>query len=226
MKQASFNMTFPLEYLAASILLLSVQKLPESLAFSNGFTIVVEPGSRECFYEELARNQTIDVEYQVIEGGELDIDLHITGPNGEVVIMEQRKSDNMHSISAPVAGVYEYCFDNSFSTVARKTVFADLGVDTDDLEWKKHVEQDKFDDDSNIEDLVDTLDNIKNALEKTQNYQALMRAKHQQHSKLLNSNGNRVFWWSLVQSLAMIGVAIAQTRIVKSFFGTTRTGRV
>ena len=90
----------------------------------------------------------------MIEGGELDINLEITGPNGEVVISEQRKSDNMHSINAPVEGVYKYCFDNSFSTVASKTVFADLGVDTEDLEWKKHVEQDKFDDDSNAEDLV------------------------------------------------------------------------
>ena len=58
-------MALLLKYVTASILLLSVQNLPESSALSNGFTIVVEPGSRECFYEELVRNQTMDVEYQV-----------------------------------------------------------------------------------------------------------------------------------------------------------------
>ena len=90
----------------------------------------------------------------MVEGGELDIDLQITGPNGEILLSEQRKTDNMHSISAPVEGVYEYCFDNSFSTVVKKSVFVDLGIDSDDQEWKKYVEEDKFDDESESENLV------------------------------------------------------------------------
>ena len=48
-----------------AVFLFLVQKLPQSESLSNGFTIVVEAGKRECYYEVLARNQTMDVEYQV-----------------------------------------------------------------------------------------------------------------------------------------------------------------
>ncbi|KAK3702966.1 hypothetical protein QZH41_012406, partial [Actinostola sp. cb2023] len=101
-------------------------------ALRNGFTIKVDAGNRECFYEDIKTNVSLDIEFQVIEGGELDIDFYVKLPNGHRVVEDIRKTDEVHTIPTTEEGTYEFCFDNSFSTLASKTIFADLGVDFSD----------------------------------------------------------------------------------------------
>ena len=58
---------------------------------------------------------------------ELDIDFSVRDPTGLIMIQEFRKTDEVHTITTKSEGIYEFCFDNTFSTIASKTVFADLG---------------------------------------------------------------------------------------------------
>jgi protein ERP2 len=72
-------------------------------------------------------------------------------PSGKHLIEDVKKSDEAHTITTPEEGTYEFCFDNSFSTLASKTVFADLGVDFNDHE----------NDETTTNGLKDTLDGLK-----------------------------------------------------------------
>lgn len=51
--------------LLLDLFFIQVVFLPTSEALKNGFTIQVEPGAKECFYEEIKSNVSLDVEYQV-----------------------------------------------------------------------------------------------------------------------------------------------------------------
>ena len=62
-------------------------------------------------------------------------------------------------------------------------------------------------------------------LEKAQGYQTYLTKKNVKSHFLVTRSGSRVFWWSLVQSIALVGVAICQVLIVKNFFGTNSTGQ-
>lgn len=66
---------------------------------------------------------------QVIEGGgDLDITFKIISPRGVMLVKDEKRTDEVHTVTTPHGGVYSFCFDNSFSTVAEKMVYVDLDL--------------------------------------------------------------------------------------------------
>lgn len=103
----------------------------EAVYLQREITVRVAPGAIECFYEKAQKNQIIDFEYQVIDGGhgDLDISFEIQNPNGHPMVTEYKKSDNIHRLDVNVDGDYRYCLDNSYSSFNAKTVFFELIIE-------------------------------------------------------------------------------------------------
>lgn len=90
---------------------------------------------------------------QVVEGGgEMDITFQVISPSGALVVDDQKKTDDLHTVQVNEKGVYAFCFDNSFSTLAEKTVYADLGLESDDIDnWLSELEGDKSIEDQQLQ---------------------------------------------------------------------------
>lgn len=118
----------------------------EAVYSQREITVRIEPGAVECFYERAQKNQIIDFEYQVIDGGhgDLDISFELQNPNGHSIITEYKKSDNIHRFDAIIDGDYRYCFDNSFSTFNAKTVFFELIIEWDGEQGGASGKQDEW----------------------------------------------------------------------------------
>ena len=71
----------------------------------------------------------------MIEGGELDVNFRLGGPNHELLVSEERKMDGLHSFEITTTGDYSVCFDNTFSRISHKLVFLDIIVDHEDCEF-------------------------------------------------------------------------------------------
>lgn len=97
-------------------------------------TIFVDSGRSECFYEKASEGNVIDIEYQVIDGGHGDLDVSFVFYDGQglLVASDYKKSDNIHRLEVKVDGDHRFCFDNSFSTFNRKTVFFEIIVESDE----------------------------------------------------------------------------------------------
>ena len=78
---------------------------------------------------------------QVVEGGgQMDINFNLVSPAGAVLVNDEKKSDEVHTVEAVEPGIYSFCFDNSFSTLAQKTVYADLGIEyAEEDDWFKSL---------------------------------------------------------------------------------------
>jgi protein ERP2 len=83
---------------------------------------------RQCFYEHIDKDVTTIVEYQVVTGGNYDVDMIMKAPNGKIIYQEQRKQYDSFNYKAEIQGNYEVCFSNEFSTFTHKIVYVDWQV--------------------------------------------------------------------------------------------------
>ncbi|KAK3880338.1 hypothetical protein Pcinc_015166 [Petrolisthes cinctipes] len=96
-------------------------------------TVEVKAGREECFYEMVKAGETLDVEYQVIDGGQgdMDINFYVSGPSGPVLIQDFRRGEGSHRITMTEEADYRICWDNMFSHFNTKTVFFGIMIESD-----------------------------------------------------------------------------------------------
>ncbi|XP_028919042.1 transmembrane emp24 domain-containing protein 5 [Ornithorhynchus anatinus] len=213
--------------------LLQLVLLPVVSAFTpsldSDFTFTLPAGHKECFFQPMPRQASLEIEYQVLDGAGLDIDFYITSPKGETLISEQRKSDGVHTVDTE-EGDYMFCFDNSFSTISEKVIFFELILDNmgeqaqDQDDWKKYITgTDTLD--MKLEDILESIDNIKSRLSKSVHLQNLLKAFEARDRNIQESNFDRVNFWSLVNLGVMVVVSAIQVYMLKSLFEEKRKSR-
>lgn len=111
-----------------------IGNLNVAIADQNEFTIFVDAGATECFYEDVKFGNVIDIEYQVIDGGhgEPDISFAMYDTNGHTLSSDYKRTDNIHRHNVKDDGGHRFCFDNSFSMFSSKTVFFEIIVESDE----------------------------------------------------------------------------------------------
>ncbi|XP_061178005.1 bone morphogenetic protein 1-like [Saccostrea echinata] len=189
-------------------------------------TVDVKPGYEECFFEEIKKPTSFEIEYQVIDGGDLDINFMVTSPHGRIMVSELQKSDAVHKLDATEVGVYKVCFDNSFSHFARKLVFFEImtGDDDEDEEdddkkdWKAAQEELSSIVDMTLEDFKRLLDNVNNNLDKARSDQQILRNYEARDRNQQENNFQRVNFFSGVQVFIMLSVALTQVLLIRSLF--------
>ncbi|KAK2702054.1 transmembrane emp24 domain-containing protein 1-like [Artemia franciscana] len=190
-------------------------------------TVSVQPGAKDCFYIKVHSGQTLDIDYQVIDGGqgELDLDFQLISPSRRLIVSETRKKDGTHRQTMDETGDYKACFDNSFSIYSAKSVFFEILIENDQDESKEiwgesnipDVLLDKMQDIAfkGIQDyLTKVRDNLVHA-ERLQNY---LRALEARDRKIAEASFARVNWWSSVFILVVICSSTLQVFLVRSFF--------
>ncbi|XP_048728660.2 tolloid-like protein 2 [Ostrea edulis] len=189
-------------------------------------TVDVKAGYEECFFEDIKKPTSFEIEYQVIDGGDLDINFMVTSPHGRIMVSELQKTDAVHKVEATEAGVYKVCFDNSFSHFARKLVFFEIitGDDDDDDEsdekkdWKAAQEELASIVDMTVQDFKNLLDNVNKNLDKASSDQQVMKNYEARDRNTQENNFQRVNFFSGVQVFIMISVALTQVLLIRSLF--------
>lgn len=208
---------------------LVVEKFAVLAAFSQSmdsdFTFTLPPGRKECFFQTMKKHASMEIEYQVLDGAGLDVDFYIASPNGEILYNDFRKSDGVHTVETD-DGDYMFCFDNTFSAVSEKIIFFELILDNMDTDedpddWKEYVHgTDMLD--MKLEDIMDTINNVKARLSKSVHIQTVLKAFEARDRNLQESNFDRVNFWSVTNLVVMVIVSGVQVFLVRSLFEDKR----
>ena len=178
----------------------------------------------ECFYEHFEVGSQVEVQYQVLKGGELDINFLVENPL-EVYIVIDRRSDGWWPLEIKATGEYGICLDNTFSKLSSKLVF--LSIVTQDLAKKRELDSEVP---RNATDhsaaVIEKLNNIDQRLSKIVSLQHYFQAREARHRLTLESNNSRVFWWSLLECVVMVAAGLAQVVVIRSLFRTQRRDRI
>lgn len=91
--------------------------------------------------------------FEIAEGGFLDIDVRIVGPDNRVIYQGERESSGKYMFAAHAGGVYTYCFSNKMSTMTPKVVMFNMAIG----EAPKHDEKNEAESTTKLEDMIHEL---------------------------------------------------------------------
>jgi len=172
--------------------------------------IEVVAGTKECFFEDLHKNDQMTVTYQVGGGGYLDIDFWLTDPDDLVLGKHIRQSTGSLSVTAVKDGRHELCFSNQMSAVTDKKVSFNVHgviyVSGDDV----------------VAPVEREIRSLANGLLTVKDEQEYIVVRERTHRNTAESTNARVKWWSVLQAIVLFSVVAWQVYYLKSFFEVKR----
>jgi len=219
--------------LASSLLVVLLALLPPTSAHlpqERDYSLVVDAGKEECFFEEVVKGNTLTVEYQVIDGGdemtsELDINFKLLSPRGHPLVAEFKKSDGTHSHHIEEQGDYKICFDNTFSYLSSKTVYFEILNENEDEDYDEL--RDIFGDDEEVDaeyyevsvaEIEVKLKKIKDDIAKAKHQQDLIRITDLKDRSIMEHNFERVNLMSIFYVVFILVAGIGQVLLLRSLF--------
>ncbi|XP_046364472.1 transmembrane emp24 domain-containing protein 7-like isoform X1 [Haliotis rufescens] len=184
-----------------------------NVVLGTELTFELPDNERQCFFEKIDKGVKSTLEFQVITGGQYDVDMELTAPNGQILYKDVKKQYDSFTWTPDLGGIYKFCFSNEFSTFSHKVVYFDLEVGDE----KPIVE------DSNAHATAMTLmessaysihESLK-YISNEQNHFKLREATGRLYAESLN---DRVSYWSVGQAVIILLIGVGQVAVLRSFF--------
>jgi len=193
-------------------------------------TVNIEAGKEECFFESVPKDNTLTVEYQVVDGGsgqlsELDINFRLIHPQGQPIFAEFKKPDGAHTHRSDEAGDYKICFDNKFSYMSSKVIYFEIlnvneEEEYDDLAGLFEDDEDLPEEyyDVQVTDIESQLKKIKEDIVKARHLQDQIRVTDLKDRSIAEHNFERVNFMSTFYVIILCFSGVAQVLLVRSLF--------
>ncbi|KAI9294638.1 hypothetical protein K502DRAFT_292024 [Neoconidiobolus thromboides FSU 785] len=195
-----------------NILLLLVS-LYISLASSFGFQVDLVPNQDECFYVNLQENEMFLISYDVIEGGDLLVDFLLFNTNNILLQETKAKKDGYYSYNATTAGDHKYCFRNQI--VNKKLTFSPYIQ-------KLPKDYSKCHHYPNTDHVENEIKKMEDYIFKIESQIYLSSSLGYTHDRVAESTDKKIYWWTIFQSLSVIGICAWQIYYLKTFFENRR----
>ncbi|XP_059159613.1 transmembrane emp24 domain-containing protein 7-like [Physella acuta] len=187
------------------------------LSVCGELTFELPDNEKMCFYESVEQGEQATLEFQVITGGNYDVDMELTAPNGQVLYKDIKKQYDTFTWTAQTKGIHTFCFSNEFSTFTHKIVYFDLTVG----EEKPAVEEMGGDHQTAMTLMETSSVSIFESLKVVLDFQTHHRLREAQGRAFAEDLNERVLYWSIGESLVVILIGIGQILVLRSFFTNT-----
>ncbi|KAK7789712.1 hypothetical protein R5R35_014752 [Gryllus longicercus] len=190
--------------------------------FADGVELTFElpDSAKECFYQEIQKNVSATLEFQVVTGGQYDVDVVLEAPNKQIIYKKEMAQFDSYTFTPEMTGVYKACFSNEFSTFSHKLVYMDFQVgDEQPLPGiGEHV--------TVMTQMETSSQEIHKSLNTIIDYQTHHRLREAQGRKRAEEINERVMWWSILETLAILFITIGQVFMLKNFFSEKKPSQM
>nr|CAB3267021.1 transmembrane emp24 domain-containing protein 2-like [Phallusia mammillata] len=183
---------------------------------SESYFITVDAHAEECFYDKAEGGTKLGLMFEVAEGGFLDIDVEVTGPDGRTIYQGSKESNGKYTFTAPTTGKYKFCFSNKMSTMTPKIVMFSIDVG----EAAKPTQEGETDEHQNkLEGMINELSVAMTGVKHEQEY---MEVRERIHRAINDNTNSRVVLWAFFESLVLVAMTLGQIYYLKRFFEVRR----
>ncbi|PAA93040.1 hypothetical protein BOX15_Mlig022161g1 [Macrostomum lignano] len=196
------------------------------------FTFELRERRKDCFYEKFESDDKAQIDFRVLSGGNVDINVRLFDPDGEPVFSADKKTQGGRVFSVTKPGIYRACFSNEFSALARKLVYFALRSGREESESLEFPDLSSSSSSSSLDEddqerrkvMLDSMQIIGANLVSISNYQRRMRLNEAADRLAAEATLGRVGAWSLVEIFGVVSAAAAQVLAVRRLFQTTSSG--
>jgi len=186
------------------------------LSAANAYFVEVDAHKEECFHEKVSAGTKLGFTFEVAEGGFLDIDVSITGPDSKVIHNGERESNGRYEFAAHIEGQYNFCLSNKMSTMTPKIVMFDINVGNAPTDIS---EGDVTEEHSKLESMMSELSQAMQTVKHEQDY---MEVRERIHRAVNENTNSRVVMWAFFESVVLVSMTLGQIYYLKRFFEARR----
>lgn len=189
---------------------------------ARSYFITVDAHAEECFFDKVEFGTKMGLTFEIAEGGFLDIDVKIVGPDGRMIYQGERESSGKYTFAAHTTGVYTYCFSNQKSTMTPKVVMFNMDIDENRKQNDENAVGEGQEGDSNHGKLDDMIKDLSTSLWGVKNEQEYMQVRDRNHRAINESTNFRVVVWAFFEAMVLVCVTVGQILYLKRFFEVRR----
>ncbi|CEG78257.1 hypothetical protein RMATCC62417_12893 [Rhizopus microsporus] len=168
------------------------------------------PGKKVGFY------------FAVQQGGSFDVDFNVLGPKRQSILSGNQERQGDYVFTANEPGEYAFCFSNEMSTLTDKLIDFEILLEH---EVRPEFKKDAFGKEQpTLTEIEETIFRLSSDLTKIARTQRHFRTRENRNAATVASTKSRLFWFSVLESLAIISMAAIQIFIIKSFFNVKKGG--
>lgn len=186
------------------------------LSSVDAYFINIDAHAEECFFDKVVSGTKMSLMFEVAEGGFLDIDVKIIGPDGKNIYSGERESNGKYTFAAHMDGVYRYCFSNKMSTMTPKILMFSMDIGEkpkQDMDKESEAHQNK------LEEMINELSTALTGVKHEQEY---MEVRERIHRAINDNTNSRVVLWSFFEALVLVAMTLGQIYYLKRFFEVRR----
>ncbi|VDN97233.1 unnamed protein product [Rodentolepis nana] len=179
-----------------------------NFAESSRYTFELPDGEHRCFYALLEEGERSTIEFQVIAGGNFDVDVIVHDPFKNLIKQLVREQYDYFEHTARL------CFGNEFSSVTHKVVYVNWEMESQ----KSQLIGEKPDSPPTMMDtmIYSIHENLRNAAAA----QTKVRLQEATSRSFIEALNDRVTWGSITHAAIIVIVAVGQVYLLRSLFNT------
>ncbi|KAH3682337.1 hypothetical protein WICPIJ_006709 [Wickerhamomyces pijperi] len=195
-----------------SIIFITFSLLARPAQANSKISLAIPAFAKECLYHDLTDDDhTLIINYQVLYGGDFELDFEITAPSGESIVKQTNEKYADFLLKTFGLGEYSFCFVNPYNQLKKVEFTIKL-----DLKEEEESQQSKIDRETVVsEHALSEIDRNLGKIDRIMNY---LRAREWRNMSTVMSTGERSVYLSWLIIGIMVGLGAAQAFAVQMLF--------
>ncbi|CAH1407040.1 unnamed protein product [Nezara viridula] len=178
------------------------------------YIVLVDSYGEECFFEHVLNGTQLQLVFQVLVGGFLDIDVLMVDPKAKPLYHRRQATYGAHSFRAPIHGRYFFCFHNTFSTQVPKLIMFNFDYYDIELENELMLAQN---------DLEAMVHKVEMGLKFIKTETEYMHARTRSHHNINENSNTAIMAWAIIEYSLIVFLCMWQRYYILRFFEVRRT---